>query len=590
MIVSMKKIYLVLQEKDTSVALESLRQLGIIHVEYEKTPEGPRISEIKEEVQILTKVIGVLSSEGARQSSEQLSFQDWKAKAAEILAAQAELHQLTEDIAKRQALISQWEPWGDFNPQEVVQLAMKGIDIKLAEISAKDLEKIPSKVIVQKISEDKSKIRCVFISREKMEWPFETLRSPSMGLKAMQEAQRVDQEKIKAAESKIRESLGYLNDFREILQQKQMDLEFQMVAAGMGEAEKLAYLKGYCPIDKCESLKKHAQKEQWGLLIEDPGLDDRVPTLLRNPKWIRLIESLYNMMNVIPGYRELDISPFFLIFFSIFFGMLVGDAGYGFIFFLTTLFVHRKFGKRMPDKTFLYLTYVLSTVTIIWGILTGTVFGTLLFKQIFKPILPWLTEMKNVQMLCFALGAVHLTISHLWRFLNKIPKPMGMLSEIGWITLLWVAFFLAKVLILGEPFSMTIVYIGLAAIMIIIVDIILQRQEVGVNLFLLFFNVIGVFTDVVSYIRLFAVGLATVAIADSFNQIALDIGFNNIPQAILASLVLIFVHLFLNLILAMLGVLVHGLRLNILEFSSHLNLEWRGIKYEPFRDLRVVKT
>ena len=129
------------------------------------------------------------------------------------------------------------------------------------------------------------------------------------------------------------------------------------------------------------------------------------------------------------------------------------------------------------------------------------------------------------------------------------------------------------------------VYMAAGAVLIIMADIIAQKQDIGVNLFLLFFSVIGVFTDVVSYIRLFAVGLAGVSIADAFNQIALKIGFHNILQAILASLVLIFVHLFLNLILAVLGVLVHGLRLNILEFSTHLNLEWTGMKYEPFKSL-----
>ena len=248
-----------------------------------------------------------------------------------------------------------------------------------------------------------------------------------------------------------------------------------------------------------------------------------------------------------------------------------------------------RFAKRNADTSPILLGYVLSSTAILWGILTGTFFGTALFKGI-KPILPWLTDIKNLQILCFTIGAIHLTIAHVWRLILKMPDLTGVLSEIGWIVILWGMYFLANIMIVGSDFlsfgqCLLIIAGGAFAV---IIDIVKQARDVGVNLILLVFSVIGAFTDVVSYIRLFAVGFAGVAVADAFNHMALDVGFQNIGTAILAGLILIFVHLFLNLALCLLGVLVHGVRLNVLEFSSHLNMEWSGIKYDPFRNRHQI--
>lgn len=584
MIVPMKKVFVVAQKKDAQKALVALRDVGIVHLEHEKIPAGQNLSELKDHIQMLEGSISIL-----RQFSEktpQTRAENWKDKIREISGYLGQLLQLKEQIAKREALIQQWEPWGDFEPSDVQFLSQRGVYIYFLKIPAKELYKMPQDVIAETVTSTKGTLRCAAIANRKVDVPFSPLVLPPLSLNKMKSLQQEDEENIQKIKKRLKDFCQYLVSFEEILKKEASEFRFQEALAGMGEAEDFVYLKGFCPVDNCEILERAARQEKWGLLMEDPAASDKVPTFLRHPRWVRLIEPVYNMMNILPGYRELDISPFFLVFFSIFFGMLVGDAGYGFLFLLFTLIAHWRLGKRIQDKTFLYLTYVLSTITIIWGLLTGTVFGTLLFRQVFKPILPWLTEIENVQLLCFCLGAIHLTISHVWRFINKIPKPMGMLSEAGWITLLWTSFFLARTLILGQSFPAVIGYMAAVAIIIIIADIVVQKQDMAVNLILLIFSIIGIFTDVVSYIRLFAVGLAGVSIADAFNQIALDIGFHNIFTAILASIILIFVHLFLNLILAILGVLVHGLRLNILEFSSHLNLEWSGIKYEPFRKLK----
>ncbi len=100
----------------------------------------------------------------------------------------------------------------------------------------------------------------------------------------------------------------------------------------------------------------------------------------------------------------------------------------------------------------------------------------------------------------------------------------------------------------------------------------------GLGAFLL--NAMNNFTDIVSYIRLFAVGLATLAVADAFNKMAMDVGFGSFISGLLTSLILLVGH-FLNIVLGPLSILVHGVRLNVLEFCSHLDIKWSGFNYRP---------
>jgi len=101
-----------------------------------------------------------------------------------------------------------------------------------------------------------------------------------------------------------------------------------------------------------------------------------------------------------------------------------------------------------------------------------------------------------------------------------------------------------------------------------------------------FLSIIGSFSDVVSYIRLFAVGMASVAIADAFNQMAEGFGWSSAATGLATVLVLLIGH-GLNIVLGAMAVLVHGVRLNVLEFSNHLNMEWSGIEYNPFKGKRA---
>ncbi|MDD3374240.1 MAG: hypothetical protein PHY73_00760 [Candidatus Omnitrophica bacterium] len=587
MIISMKKISIVVQKKDAQEALMRLRDIGVVHVQHENIPENVSISETKEEIQKLQDAINFLEGQGAAhvpQSSGQKEMID------RIIECIHQIRQIEDDMAKRNSLINQWELWGDFNPQELEKFSHHGFCAGLFKIPVKEVESLPKDVVCEKIFVKEKIAHCFVLCKEKKSLGFQQVHLPSLGLSEMKDVQAKDAQKIQNIKNELKRYYPCLSSFKHFLGEKQSDFRLKEALAGMGQDQELSYLVGFCPANVCIELQNASRKEKWGLVIEDPSDDDKIPTLLRNPKWVNMIKPVFSMMNILPGYKEFDISVFFLVFLSVFFGILIGDAGYGAIFFLATLIAHIKLNKKMKDKAPLFLMYTLSACAIVWGLLTGTIFGQEWIKGIFDPLLPWLTDTENMQMLCFLIGAIHLSIAHIWRAILKMPS-FSALSEVGWISILWGMFFVAKMLILSDPLP----EVGKLALLVgsgLVVFFSQPKRNifktVGLGLGELLMSIVNMFTDIVSYIRLFAVGLATVAVADAFNQMALGIGFNSFFAGLATAMILVLGHV-LNIALGAMAILVHGIRLNVLEFSSHLNMEWAGIAYNPFRKVEEIK-
>ena len=589
MIVPMKKLHLIVQKKDITSALSSLRELGSVHIEHQEELSGYQLEERREEVAILKEALDILQRFECKLQVPQKETPDWTDVVTDIQKLYTEIEHSQETIIQREVQIRQWEPWGDFDPKDIEVLAVRGIYVRLCEVPLKNGAEVPAGVILKEISVSSGVRRCVAISQEKAGLPFPTVTPPPLSLSRMRTLQIEEEAKIRQARERIAELRCYETAFRNILIERENVLRFEEVEKGMRAHEELVLLKGFCPIDACAAVTARAKQEQWAVLFEDPSAEDSVPTLLRNPRWVEMIKPVFGIINVLPGYREVDISPVFLIFFSVFFGILIGDAAYGSVFLILTLIFHNKLKHKVKDAAPFILMYVLSASAITWGALTGTFLGTVLLGAKLKPIVGWLTESKNVQLLCFTIGAAHLILAHLWRCVRRWPGS-GAWAELGWVWILWVSYGLVRSMIILGQADMAVILNALKMMVpgavLIIYDIARgPKSQIPVGIVLLLFSIISAFTDIVSYVRLFAVGLAGTAVADAFNQMALSIGFNNVVSGIFTVLILVVGHAF-NIILCGFGVLVHGLRLNVLEFSGHLGLEWAGFKYEPFKKIQ----
>ncbi len=588
MIVPMKKIHIFVLKKDIATALTGLRDMGNLHVEHREALDHSELQTLRDSTAVLSQTIEVLKSyQDSRSQIKQDVDPDWQKLTQKILALVSEKDRIQEAIDKGQQQIERYRPWGDFDPADIQRLNTQGVYVYFCIVPLKQKPHLPQNAVCEVVHKTGKEEFTVIISREKRNLPFETAALPPVSLKEITSSQQQRHSRLEQIEKELKEHVSHLQILEQTLSTQTEELKFKEVAVGMKKEEQLAILKGYCPNFALAHLDARAKSEQWGLMIEDPLAEDRVPTLVMNPKWVDIIRPVFQLINVLPGYKELDISFVFLIFFSIFFGILVGDAGYGLIIMGLTAFFHIKVKNKSANPAPFILFYVLSVCAIVWGVLTGTFFGTLLFGNTFKPVVAELAETKNVQLLCFMIGAIHLTIAHGWRLLMRWPAVFSALAELGWIIVLWGAFFLASVMVAGTSFlgvglmkAMMIISTGAA---LVFVDIISRPKDgIGIGLALSFFSFISAFTDVVSYIRLFAVGLAGVAVADAFNQMALSFGFTSFVAGFITTLILVAGHLF-NIVLCGFGILVHGLRLNVLEFSGHLGLEWAGFEYQPFK-------
>lgn len=580
MIVSMKKVTVVVQSKDIDPTLKALGKAGVLHIEHQKAPVGESITELEEKYRSLSKAIEALPDarnwKGRFYNPEELIYQ--------ILNLVNEKETFVENLKKIKKDIDIWKEWGDFIPGIINNLKNKNIWIRLCKITKERLQNVPEGVILKQLFKKGNILYCVTISTKEIALPFEVLSLPEQSLSEMLVSREREENRIRQIDKRLIEFAESKNALFSYREQLKSHIEFSKVRTGMGRFEKLSYLRGYCPVYNVNSLEKLSEQEKWGLIIEDPDEGDRVPTLIKNPRWIEIIKPVFQMINTIPGYREVDISLWFLLFFSVFFGILIGDAGYGLIFFVANLLLHIKFKNLVKIKPVFFLMYVLSSCAIIWGILSGTFFGQAHLSERVKPLLPYLREDVNIQAICFFIGALHLSIAHTWRFIRKLPS-LKALSEAGWISILWAAYFLAKSLILNQPFPIFGKWLFVIGAILIILFTnpaknIFRSISSGIGNFLL--HIINSFTDVVSYIRLFAVGAATVAVADAFNYMAFSIGHGNFFMGFLTALILLFGHT-LNILLGAMAILVHGVRLNVLEFSSHLNMEWSGVEYAPFQ-------
>jgi V/A-type H+-transporting ATPase subunit I len=589
MIVPMKKVSVITQSKDAANAVEKLRSLGILHVEYSQPPQGKDIVLVEEDIALVDKAVGILNeyaTEIGKKKIECKTVKDWKQASLHIVDLWSRMDQTEEYGRSLKKKIGDWESWGDFDPAGIKKLADKGIYVRLYQVPAREMKKFPPGVIVKQLSTAKGLTSCAVISREKMEIPFNEIPAPKMGLKEMQAKLSGSEKTASSIKEAIIKQVCHAGSLIEAKKSLEKELEFNKALKGMGEEGAIAYITGYIPSYETENIRRSAETNKWGLYISDPAAEDDIPVFIRYPKWVSIISPLFKLMEILPGYREFDMSPLFLLFLGLFFGMIIGDAGYGTLFILLTLLAQARLGKKVKDKRVFFLFYFFSCSAVLWGALTGTVFGQQWYlKAGFKPLAPLLNDTNFLQAFCFFLGAFHLTLGQAWQAVRKLPS-LTALADVGWISVLWSGFFLAKMLILNDPLPHFVKYAIIGGVSLVILFTNPQKnifKMVGEGLGNVALSIMNNFTDVVSYIRLFAVGLAGVAISDAVNMLAEFFGSGNI---FLRLAILFFGHT-INIMLGPLSVMVHGVRLNVLEFSSHAGVTWSGAPYKPLESAEV---
>ena len=397
MIVPMKKIHLIVQENEAKGAFEQLQNLGIMHVKHQDPLKGGRVFEVTEGLETLNQVIDVLKD--IKYDGDQEEYGDWREKANEVLDLKSFIDQYQEYVDKRKTRIEMREPWGNFEPQDIRDLAQKGIFIHFYQISKNITPEVSEDIVFELVSSSSGMNRYVAIMRTNDNLKYDRVYPPPVSLQNLKTLQQEEIKEIEGCEKLIFENSRYLNQFIALRDEGLDTLKLEEAVVGSHRTDSLAVLEGFIPEDQTKDITKHAKKHKWGILMEDPSDEDQVPTLLRNPKWVELSKPALNMIEILPGYKELDVSMVFIFFFTFFFAMLIGDAAYGLIFAALTFIIQIK--RKDKDKTPYMLMYLLTGFTVFWGILTGTYFGQEWLPSPIQPALPWLVEDKKCAMVVF---------------------------------------------------------------------------------------------------------------------------------------------------------------------------------------------
>lgn len=578
----MKLLTLVVLKNEQTAALEALQDLGVMHLAAAPPPDQEAVAAIRARLQEVRRAAEVLAKlvptevKPVRRSPQEVV---------------AEVQRLTERLSglndtRRELLLEQERlaSFGSFEPEDIHRLEAQGIGVRLFRLPVRQAFEPPAGTAVVELSRDRRQ-RCLALvgplaavaqAEIREEVPIPDASPATLARKLLEVEQMI---------ARTREELtalaGHLEAVELLADRTEDRLHFEEARATMTVIGALAYLRGFCPERDVPQAQALAKARCWGLLVEEVSNPNEVPTKIENPRWVRPVEPVLSFLGVVPGYDQVDISAPFLIFFSLFFAMIVGDAGYGLLFLLLTLWGQRRYPQA--PKNLFSLLKLLSVATIVWGVLTGNYFGV---PAIPAPLVllkvPWLLDKENIILLSFIIGAVHLTLAHSWNVVRFFPSSRA-LAQVGWILTTWSMFFLARTLVLGAPWPevmLPVLVVGVTLIMVFMTPW-RQLKHEWFNHAMLPLTLVSNFVDVISYVRLFAVGAATYAVASAFNEMALAIGAGGLLASIIAALILFFGHT-LNILLAAMGVLVHGVRLNTLEFAGHLGMSWSGRAYRPF--------
>lgn len=598
MIVKMSKISLVMLDSCRDRAIEELGRLGVVHLE-PLLGSGERLEELRARVEraerasrTLARTTGApraLAGDGADAPSVDGCADDIVEAITKLEEERAQLLvERAESVREAERLL----PWGSFDPADVLRLREAGVDLRLYIVTPERLDAVSRETPPFVHFRAKSAIGCSATSAHDRFRSEELFALPGQGLDTHRRRIREVDGRIEEIEARLSTHSGNRELLRHRLRELRQNVELEEIRTGMGREESLAYLTGYVPVTQLAAIKERAKESGWGLLCREPEPDDAVPTLIENPKWIRIIQPMFSLLGLVPGYREFDISPVFLVFFSIFFALLIGDAAYGLVFLAGTIVARVLLPKARRE--YFAMMYVFSICTIVWGSVTGTWFGSEALSHsplLSRLIVPQLYSFNSgnnplLMFICFSIAIAHLSIAHLMNFVKKLPA-LRAFEDVGSLLLVWGLYFLVIYLVVKRPLQPVTVWL----IVLGLVGRVVFSNQSGhfirdalrglAKLPLLLLNSVSSFSDIVSYVRLFAVGLATVAVAQSFNGMAAGLG-HSVFSYVGMALILVVGH-GLNVTLGALALIVHGVRLNLLEFSGHLEMEWTGTVYRPFK-------
>lgn len=576
MITQMKKYTFLVFHREYETFLEQLREVGVVHV-----------------------------TEKAAGMAEDAHLQELLAKAdnARKLIAQGAPDQLLQEkaalesrIAATQKEVNKMAIWGDFSAERIAQLKEAGYTLRYFTCPKKLFQEEWGIVVaeqgatvyfVQVNNADEAPEVCQ--EQYLNEKSAADLQKDVEGLNGLLVAQnaRIElwaKENIPALENE-------LNELQQQIDWKRVTLNTASEADGS-----LKFLEGFCPIDQVAALDAMLQKQEVYYQAEDPTAEDNTPIKLRNNKFTQLFESLTGMYGW-PNYGEFDPTPILAPFFLLFFAMCMGDCGYGILLIIIGLLIAKKKLNIAMFEGLGPIITVLGVGTTVVGFFLGTFMGIDLYNAEWVP-----QALKNVMIkgdvmgydiqmvLAICIGVFHICLAMVVKAICY-TKQFGFKENIatwGWLLLIvggLIVAILGLTVLPENVFKWALIAVGAVSALAIYIFNTPGRNpliNIGAGLWDTYNMATGILGDVLSYIRLYALGLAGGMLGAAFNNLGSMVLGDNVITWLPFALIVIFGHA-LNLAMSALGAFVHPLRLTFVEYFKNSGYEGKGTLYQPFK-------
>ena len=610
MITKMKKYSFVLLSGEKEGFLEQLQELGIVDISRSVKPVDQDSHEMFAKATKAKKVIETL--EGIDYSKdadyEAISKETVDIEGDPVNFVEETLHKLAElnvSLANAEKQMKARAPWGSYDKAALEGLADLGYKVRYYSVDKNRFEEGWAELCpLQKVLEDGKKVWFVTVAPKDEEYSFpvqETAAPEGPYAEAEQNAAHIKSEIIKC-KAGLLNAKDYIPAIKEGCNSDLVELD-RYLAAGAGQSaaeDHITIFTGFAPAENDEELS--AKFDEMGVLYikEDAVEEDNPPIKLKNGWFARQFESFTGMYGM-PVYSEFDptsiVAPFYLLFFA----MCLGDAGYGIVLFLFGLMLNRGWIKFAMFDGLGTIISILGAGTMVVGTVLGTFFGMSMADAAWVP--QWLKScmivgevevpgmgMFNIQMLlALGIGVFHICLAMVVKAIGY-TKRFGFRANVstwGWLLLIIGGIVLA---ILGvgsfispEAIKYAVIVVGtLSALGIYIFNTPGQNPliNIGAGLWDTYNMATGILGDVLSYIRLFALGLAGGMLGQAFNNLAEMVRGDSIVTWIPFVLILLFGHV-LNILMSSLGAFVHPLRLTFVEYFKNAGYEGKGTAYNP---------
>jgi len=635
MIEKMKKLSLLIYHNSRETFLNNLQNLGVVHLEADKSVQNDEIIKNNDECAKLKKVQGILKD--LLKKSKKKIWQEEKTKNIDQIISDFNndyeaLNVLENklDVLKKEKLTLL--PWGVFNPEIISKLKEKEINIKFYSLAKSNFKKLDlTDKAYEIISATKGKI--YFVVFYKSEEDFSDFNIPEDKF-IMKNTDELDLEiekgknEIEIQKKKVSLYIKYLNIISEEVQKITDKLAYQITDANLSNEVKgkVLIIKGWLPLRKLKKAESFLKDQDVAYLLEDPQKTDNVPILLRNNFISRLFEPIMKIFSL-PSYFELDTTVFLAPFFALFFGLCQADIGYG-LFLLTITLLVSIFAKNKTIRSLGLLGMILSIMVVIGGVWLNGIFGFSATEMLIDKyrILPEsfrkftiLSNQNDAMVFALMLGIIQILFAYILRIVNQVRNggihagllPLGNFFLLFGLVSCVVGmsgkgfkigpfkigniFFMFKenisldiggnIQTFAFPFFIGILLIVLGTLLILFFNNIDKKIYIRplLGLWEMYGNITGIPGDILSYLRLFALGLSGGLLGGAVNNIAFMAkgDSNSIASFIIVGLIMVFGHS-LNLLLSILGSFVHPLRLTFVEFYKNIGFTGGGIEYSPF--------